>query len=255
MSEPGWMRACALLVGLGFGFGPASVAGQTVDGRLLESGTDRPVELGLLVLLTESGDSVASTLTDQMGRFRLESPEPGIFLLAATALGYEGLTAGVLELGEGARMSVNVRIRARAIEIAGITVETRASAVSEPTLVRNGFVDRAQRGFGSFITPKDIFESGAATVSDLLSRTGRVTTRYARGGDRILMRGSGGYCTPAVFVDGVRVSMGDGLSLDLYVQVSMLAAVEVYRSSSEAPLQYGGGLGGCGVLVLWTRAG
>jgi len=253
VSQPRWMRAYLLLFGLGLG--PASVAGQTVDGSLLESGTDRPVELGLLVLLTESGDSVASTLTDQMGRFRLESPEPGSFLLAATALGYEGLTAGALELGEGARMSVNVRIRPRAIEIGGITVETRSSAVSEPMLVRNGFVDRAQRGFGSFITPKDISESGAATVSDLLSRTGRVTTRYEPGGDRVLMRGSVGYCTPAVFVDGVRVSMGDGLSLDLFVQVSMLAAAEVYRSASEAPLQYGGGLGGCGVLVLWTRAG
>lgn len=183
--------------------------------------------LGLVVLLTESGDSVASALTDQLGRSRIESSEPGAFLLTASALGYESSTAGVIELGEGAWISLTFRIQPRAIVIGGITVETRASLASEPYLVRNGFVDRAQRGFGVFITPKDISESSAAVLSDLLAQTGRVTTRYAPGGNRILMRGSGGYCTPTVFVDGVRVGQTDGLSLDAYVQVSTLAGAEV----------------------------
>ncbi len=229
------------------------VAGQTIDGILLESGSDRPVPLGLVMLLSESGDSISSTLTDPTGRFQLQSTSPGGFLLTASALGYESLTAGVLELAEGARMSLTFRIPPRAIQIGGITVETRASLTSEPRLVQNGFVDRAQRGFGAFITPKDISESAAAVLSDLLAQTGRVTTRYAPGGNRILMRGSVGYCTPAVFVDGMRVALTDGLSLDVYVQISTLAAAEVYRSASEAPAQYGGGMGGCGVIVLWNR--
>lgn len=242
-----------LLVSLPAGLSPLSVAGQTIDGRLLESGTDRPVELGLVVLLTESGDSVASSLTDQLGRFRLESPESGSFLLTASALGYESSTAGEIELGEGAWMSVEFEIQPRAIVIGGITVETRASLASESQLVRNGFVDRAQRGFGAFITPKDISESGATVLSDLLAQTGRVTTRYTPGGNQILMLGSAGYCTPTLFVDGARVAQLDGLPVDAFVRVSTLAAAEVYRSANEAPVQFGGGMGGCGVIVLWNR--
>ena len=26
-----------------------------------------------------------------------------------------------------------------------------------------------------------------------------------------------------------------------------------YRTAAEAPSQYGGGFGGCGVIVLWTK--
>jgi hypothetical protein len=35
--------------------------------------------------------------------------------------------------------------------------------------------------------------------------------------------------------------------------VSVLDAAEVYRTATEAPVQYGGGLGGCGVILLWTK--
>ena len=36
--------------------------------------------------------------------------------------------------------------------------------------------------------------------------------------------------------------------------ISVLEAAEVYMSANEAPVQSGGGMGGCGVIVLWTRA-
>jgi hypothetical protein len=45
----------------------------------------------------------------------------------------------------------------------------------------------------------------------------------------------------------------DGLSLESIAPVSVLQAAEVYRSASEAPLRYGGGMGGYGVIVLWMR--
>ena len=123
-------------------------------------------------------------------------------------------------------MSLEFRIEPIAIEIGGITVEARSSLVRQPNLVANGFVERSQRGFGRFITPPEIEASHALSTADLLRSTGRVTTQYALGGDRILMRGARGYCTPLVYLDGARILMS-GLSLETIVPVSVLEAVEV----------------------------
>ena len=229
------------------------LAAQTIDGILLERGTDRPIDMGLVTLLDMDGDSVASVLSDEAGRFRVGSPEAGEFRLAASALGYRPtIASNAFTLAERGSISLAFRIEPLAVEIGGITVEARSSLSRRPNLVLNGFVERSQQGFGRFITPPEIEESHTLSTADLLKSTGRVTTQYALGGDRILMRGSRGYCTPIVYLDGVRISIS-GSSLEAIAPVSALEAVEVYRTASEAPLRYGGGFGGCGVIVLWTK--
>ena len=231
----------------------APSAAQTISGLLLERGTDQGVDLALVMLLTTDGDSVGATLSDAAGNFRVSSPEPGDFLLAVSALGYRPTVAGsVFTLAAGASMNLEFRIEPRPIELGGITVEARASLASQPKLVRNGFLDRATQGFGRFITPGEIEKSAALTVGDLLAQTRRVTTRDSIEGERVLMRWSRGYCTPTVYLDGRRQDMS-GISLDRITQVSRLEAVEVYRSAIEAPMEYGGGMEGCGVIVMWTR--
>jgi hypothetical protein len=230
-----------------------SVHAQTIDGIMLERGTERPIDLGRVTLLTVTGVEVVSGLTDQNGRFSVTAPEGGDFLLSAGALGYRRTNGGVFVLGEEGRMSIELRLEPQAIEIGGITIETRSALIDQPNLVLNGFVERAQSGFGTFITPGDIENSAAFTATQLLAQTGRVQTAFAIGGDRIQMRGSMGFCTPSVYLDGVRISM-QGLSLDAIAPLAVLEAAEVYRTASQAPLRYGGGLGGCGVVVLWTRA-
>ena len=232
---------------------PAPSVAQTINGVLLERGTDQRVDLALVMLLTTDGDSVAASLSDIAGHFRLSSPEPGEFLLAVSALGYKPTVAGsVFTLGADASMNLEFRIEPMPIELGGITVETRASLANQPRLIQNGFVDRAQQGFGRFLTPEDIENSVGLSVGDLLAQTGRVTTRYSIAGEQVLMRGMRGYCMPTVYLDGRREDMS-GISLDQITRVSSLEAVEVYRSASEAPMMYGGGMGGCGVIVMWTR--
>lgn len=229
------------------------VSGQTIDGILLERGTERGVDLGLVTLFEVDGDSVMSVLTDADGRFRVTSPAPGDFLLGASALGYRSVVANsVFTLPEGGSMTLEFRLEAVPVEIGGITVEAESSMVREPRLIGNGFVQRAQQGFGRFLTPHDIEKSMATDVADLLARTGRVLTRYGPGGQQILMRGQVGYCSPIVYLDGFRQSIR-GMPLEALVRVSSLEAVEVYRTATEAPVRYGGGMAGCGVIVLWTK--
>lgn len=245
------LRLCALLLVVHLYH--SNLAAQSVEGVLLELGTDRPIELGAVALLTMTGIEVVSVLSDRAGRFRLEAPDAGSFLVRATSLGYSTSTAGVLELGEGSSISIELRLDAEAIELRGLTIEARSPLISQPNLVKNGFVERVERGFGRFITPADIEKSLAISTTQLLSRTGRIRIDYAIGGDRIQMLGQMGLCTPLVYLDGVRISM-NGTSLDAIAPVASLEAAEVYRSATEAPLRYGGGLGGCGIIVLWTRA-
>ncbi|HZD03740.1 MAG TPA: carboxypeptidase-like regulatory domain-containing protein, partial [Longimicrobiales bacterium] len=90
---------------------------QTIRGYLLESGSDHPIEAGLVVLLTEAGDSVTSTVTDEDGYFSLTSPEPGSFRLLAVALGYRRTPAGIFDLGEDGEMSVEFRIAPRPLPL------------------------------------------------------------------------------------------------------------------------------------------
>ena len=48
-----------------------------------------------------------------------------------------------------------------------------------------------------------------------------------------------------------------GLSLDDIGHPSTIAAIEVYRSASQVPVQFGGTSieVQCGVIVIWTRTG
>jgi len=243
---PGLAIVCALSAG-------PDLSAQTVYGVLLERGTDRPIELGLVMLMTVDSATVVSVLSDGKGEFALRAPDAGDFLLAASAMGYQSTIArSVLSLPPGSSMTLEFRIEPLPIEIGGITIEAHSPLFQQPNLVRNGFLERAQRGFGRFVTPIDIESSPASSTSDLLARTGRVTTRYVIGGDRILMMGTRGYCTPTVYVDGFRVDLSD-ISIDVIAPKIDLEAAEVYRSAAEAPLRFGGGMEGCGVIVLWTK--
>ena len=247
------MPGSVLLLTLPFLLGlPDPIAAQTLEGVLLERGTDRPVGLALLTLLTLEGDSVAAVLSDADGRFSLEAEAPGEYLLNAVALGYRGSTTGVFELGDGGRMSVEFRLLSIPVEIGGIDVLTEREFREQPALVQNGFVDRAIRGFGRFITPRQIQDSGALTIGDLLARTGRVSIDFSIHDGGVLMRGPRGFCRPRIFVDGVRQSDITSRDIESILPVSMLEAAEVYRSGNEAPLQYRADAGGCGVILLWT---
>lgn len=234
---------------------PAASAAQTVRGVLLARGSDAPVDLALVTLVDLGGDSIDADVTDAEGRFHLEAPDGGDYRLSATALGYRPtITGGVLELPEGSSMTVEFRLEAQPVEIGGITVDVEALA-DEPRLVGNGFVRRSQGGFGRFVTPADIEASHAIDTSELLASTGRVAREYRMEGDRIVMRDTWGrYCVPSVWVDGVKIDL-HGDRLDTVVPLSVVYAMEVYRSGNEAPIEFNTAQDGCGVILIWTRGG
>lgn len=248
------------------GIAPSPVAAQSISGTLMEVESGTPISLGLIILMTEAGDSVASGVTNGQGRFTVEPEGEGSFVLIASAFGFKETAAGVFELGPDGEMDVEFRIAAAPMPIDGILVSLQRPAL-EHQLVKNGFVRRVTRGLGRFITPIDIEESSARTAADLFRGIPGVALQFPQGGggsfegETLRMIGVGQYCTPTIYLDGARMAadMTAGLPIDLLAPLDMIDAVEIYRRPSEIPIEYGmtstgGAAGGpCGVVVIWTR--
>src|SRR6185312_1623197 len=62
-----------------------------------------------------------------------------------------------------------------------------------------------------------------------------------------------GMCPVAYYIDGAPfLSLGD--DIDQIVRPEDIAAIEVYKSSAETPMQFQGSDGGpCGTIVIWTK--
>ncbi|NNF13251.1 MAG: TonB-dependent receptor plug domain-containing protein [Gemmatimonadetes bacterium] len=240
---------------------------QTITGTLMEVETSQPISLGLVIMMTEDGDSITSTVTNGQGQFTVESEEAGSFVLLASAFGFKETAAGVFELGQDASMDVQFRIAAAPMPIEGILVSLQRP-VLEHNLVRNGFVRRVTRGLGRFITPAQIERSSARTAADLLrgvpgvhiTRPGGAINAFQ--GEMVRMVSQNDYCAPTIFLDGARIApnMTSDTPLDALAPLQTIDAIEVYRRPSEVPIEYGmtssgnnTGRGPCGVLVIWTK--
>jgi hypothetical protein len=244
----------ALLLAAGVAL-PGDSAAQTVRGTLLERDTGRPIPYALVQLLGERGDTAATALTGTNGFFVLTAKAPGAFFLQASALGFQDGKAGVLDIGAGGEMSLEFRLRPRAVELEGIMVNLPPGVVREGYLVSNGFYGRLLEGSGQFVTPAQIEKSHALRASELLYNISRVDVIQEGSRSRITMEGTMGTCSPPIYVDGVLISR-DGTDLDQVVNMLSIEALEIYRGPAEVPLQWGGtGSNGCGVVVAWTKQG
>lgn len=233
-------------------FAGVGARAQTIRGTLLDRDTNQPISLARVILITESGDTVTSGLTNPRGLFSLSSPRPGGFYLKATSLGYFDTTAGIFDLDVNGEMSLEFRVRPKPLTLEEIVVKTTGRPVRQGELIRNGFYQRMTTGLGAFITPEVIGKSPAQKMSDLFFGLGRVEVVADGGHNRVMMLNPMGSCTPAVYMDGIPVA-SDG-DLDAMVMLPDVEAVEVYRGGAELPLQFGGTTTqGCGAIVIWTK--
>lgn len=261
---------CFLVV-LGIvGLAPPPLVAQTVAGRLLDADSGQPIDLGVLVLLTEEGDTAGLTASTADGRFTIAADEPGSFTLMASAWGYAEREEGLFELGEDTRIDIEFRIPPRPMDLEGILVSVDGPVSNHP-LIRNGFVRRYQQGRGHFITPPDMRRTVYRDTESLFYFIPGVrvapSMRYVTGGramlgpstETILMRDpfDGGWCTPHVYVDGIPTQYrpATGATLSQLAPVGWIEAVEIYSRLSEVPPEYGRTSSRpCGVIVFWLKS-
>ena len=260
---------------------------QAIRGRVLEAETEKPVPGARVTAHLVNDSAGLLAITDDDGHFELRLRMPGAYVVDVARLGYRPQHRGPLDLQTGQVISFDVVLPVVPLTLDPVTVQARVNATM---LQQAGFYGRMRSDFGHFITRDQIETRRARRASDLLRAIPGVSIMPDRrfpGQVRIQMRGShladGGLCSPRVFVDGLVAIRGDarppGLpgdqqnneeqrlygddprspepELDDVVRPNDIEAMEIYRSASQVPAEFGGNsmFTRCGVIVIWTRRG
>lgn len=265
-------------------FGVARDAGaQQIRGRLLDAETNRPVAAASVSLHGADSSVVQTATSDADGHWRLRAATPGVYRVLARRLGYRQTASNPVKLEAGAEPNLVLQLEPMAVSLDPVTA---AAAATRRNLEYNGFFERQNGNFGHFVSPEAIERRQAARITDLLTTIPSVQLVVSGnvGPAQIGLRGSsvtdGALCRPRVFVDGLMYTRGDSrpvrvrpsdateqedlevrmdrsLSLDDIGHPSTIAAIEVYRSATQVPVQFGGTSVEtlCGVIVIWTRTG
>jgi len=199
--------------------------------------------------ITVRGTTV-TTQSDVDGRFRLQSIGTGTLPLQIRRLGFLPATVDVA-VQPGTTAQVAVTLDRVAQELAPVVVQERARQPDR----RSAFERRREAGFGRFITREDIQRRNPMVLTDMLRMLPGVRVTGSGGvvGNRVYIRGN--RCTPLVWLDGMPLTAG-------YFDIDVLSpqsieGIEVYSGVGTVPAELMGprGLGGCGVIAVWSRRG
>ncbi len=108
------------------------LAGQTVQGQLLDRDTGTPVEGALVLLLDEEGTRVHGYLSNAAGRFLLRAPGPGRFTVRTERIGFETVSSEPMDLALHQTFALNLYAGQVPIELAEIRVEGAQRCVVRP---------------------------------------------------------------------------------------------------------------------------
>ena len=243
---------------------PSRSSAQTIRGRVLDATSGEPVVLAFVGLMVEGRQMVVSALGGTDGTFEVTAPEPGSYYIYVNRTGYSTLMDGAFELGDDGMLDVQIGLKPTAIELEPLLVESESDATP---LERVGFYDRAALGQGSFFTREEIRLTAIDKVTDAIRNVPRFEVMRSRpvigleaelNPEVRVLRG-GEYCSPTLYVDGTPVAFGGRggrartpVRPDDYVTPGDVEAIEVYTRISQIPLGYEA-IGGCGILLIWTR--
>ena len=239
-------QASLILATLGAGVSQA----QSLRGVVLDAATRNPIAGTIIQAGSDHGNQPRRATTDSSGEFSLILGAPGLYTVTATRIGYLQHRGDTVRVGNSETVGLRIELDRNAIPLRPVVVTERLSWLPD------GFEQRRSTGFGRFMTRTDIENRRGSRTTDLLrGMPGLQLTPVGRGrGSTSLlqMRGTSGLCTPAVWIDGIPLADGTR-GLDEVLNPGQLEAIEVYNSTTTAPIQYR--TGNCGVLLFWTRRG
>jgi hypothetical protein len=199
-------------------------------------------------------------LADQAGSFVLDSLPQGTQTLVVRALGYAPENR-IVNVWNDASPDT---IRLTSIKAMLDTVRVTAQRVFDGDVYR--FEQRRLVGDGRYIGREEIDRKRPYEVTNLLYGLPGVRLTFSRGHVTVFMRGMGvggsaesgatsGWCSPAIFVDGIEQMLDFASDVNSLVQPEDLAGVAVYNSAAMTPVEFIGlGGRGCGSVVLFTRS-
>lgn len=186
------------------------------------------------------------TVTDDSGRFRLDSLEAGRHDVRVHYLGYTTNPRAV-ELRPRHSTTAELWLERTVLAVEDLQVQVEGPR-PDPMA---GFRSRRENGFGTFLDRGDIEARDPAHTSDLFrSMAGVRVSPNRMGTARVTVGRFGGRCEPSVYLDGVPTT---GMPVD-FVLPESIVGIEVYRGPSEVPPQFNRpSEEGCGTILIWTR--
>lgn len=219
--------------------GQASARGvvRDINGRAISNAVVRVLGSGELARSQESG------------AFIVTGAVSGTQTIEARAIGFQPARQ-MLELRDGVATEVAFTMAPQTVLLD--TVRVIAGRAIDPMVAD---IERRwrSRATGTIMDGDEVRRRSPVFVTDALRAMNGVRVVPAGGmGQRILMRGFWGECSPAVFLDGVPIfHLGSTMFVDDLVIASDVAAMEVYPRASSVPAAFSGS-GDCGAVVVWT---
>ena len=249
-----------------------------LQGRVFAEGGQRPLANALVFLPKLE----LRSLTDSLGRYRIEKIPTGEHLVVTRALGFRvDSTMTVFEANETIVNDVTLKVSVNELPSVAVTESSRP-------VTRGKLVDYERRkaaGIGHFLDrdllAKDegrrLTEIIAANVPGVSVHRGSgskawvassrksssakcafcKTSRNEMLDDFDIAAGAPLACYVDVYLDGALIYDSSARKTPLFNLNSMAAteieAIEVYSSAAQTPSQYNKTSGGCGVMLIWSR--
>lgn len=224
---------------------PAQQPTGIVEGVVTEAGTNRPLAgVQVSILGTNIG-----AVTNSTGAFRIPGAPARVAELRVRLLGYSPINRQVTVVA-GQTVTVNFQIQVSALQLEQVVVTGTGQAVE---------VKRLGNTVSVMQTPKDM---PIPDISSLLSARepglSSITSAGLTGtGARIRIRGNASITQsnePVVFVDGVRIVSGGGMTSRLDdIDPQMIERVEILKGAAAATLY--GTEASNGVIQIFTKRG
>ena len=223
----------------------SQVPGAILAGRVVQKGDTSHALPGAQIIL---GSDARQAVTDSSGRYLLGGIPGGVHHVVVRALGFRPVEFSVtLHDGLQSLEDIQLDLAPGVQELAPVTIAAPASKVSYRLV---DFERRRQTGRGHYLDDIQIRQSGASRLSDLMRGMRGVTEHCAGSGCTIQMVRARPGCDPDYIVDG-RMDNMFGSS----TPIRDIVGLEVYTGPSDVPGEFAGKSAGCGVVVIWTRAG
>jgi hypothetical protein len=130
-------RSPLIVLMLALSAGPLNA--QMVQGQVADTLTGRAVGTGFVVLLDESANEVARSLSGPDGRFSIRAPTPGRYRLRSERIGYRVAESTSFELAPGQTLTYVLRISAIPIRLADIEARSRGMCGVDPEEGKDAF--------------------------------------------------------------------------------------------------------------------
>lgn len=214
----------------------------TLRGSVRTADGDLPMP-GAMVRITDGPQARANA----RGEWTLSGVPAGTRVLEVRAIGYYPQ-----------RVPVDVVPGAAAVRVALWTFQSvldtvRVVAARASDRSGGGFARRSRSsGMGTFVDSAQIKRRGGVTTADIFRSMNGVRLDGS-GFDRVIrVRGAFGYCSPAIFIDGLYMPTPYVDDLDLMAPRDRITGIEVYAGAA-VPAEFQRALSGCGAIVIWTR--